>query len=36
MLRSAVKGISNYLIYTVQRDYNLLKKRPVNIFEEKD
>lgn len=35
---NAVIGISNYLIYTVQRDYQLLGKgkKEVNILDERE
>lgn len=36
ILLSAVKGITNYIIYSVQKDHNLLKKKEVNIFDEED
>ena len=36
LLYSAVKGITNYLIYTVQRDSKLMQKKPINIMEEED
>jgi hypothetical protein len=31
-----VKGISNYLIYTVQRDFKAFNHKPINILEEED
>lgn len=33
---SAVKGISNYIIHTVQVDFKLNKKKPINIMDDKE